>query len=133
MAANVCHQCSANIEEWNERCGGCGYTLVLEPEEKVRARYLRGPSLGAMLFTQGWTVGARLYLLFLLSIIPIVGVGVLVVCLLFGRRLSWKYGGWSDWEEFRSRMILLDVIGGIWLIGLLVAYFLARSQVGSVV
>ena len=27
------------IAEWNEACRACGYTLVLEPEEKIRARY----------------------------------------------------------------------------------------------
>ena len=78
----TCADCKKQVEEWNEKCGGCGFTLVIEPDEKRRARYLRGPSLGALLWTQGWTFGARLYLWFLLSLIPIVGFVALFACLL---------------------------------------------------
>jgi len=119
----LCSSCQAKVEEWNEKCRGCGFTLVLEPEEKTRAKYLRVPSLGALLFTQGWTLGARLYVLFLLSLIPIVGIPVLVICTLFGRRLSWKFGGWSDWSEFQKWMKILDLVGVAWIVILAIVYF----------
>ncbi len=127
----VCKQCKEKIEEWNERCHGCGFILVLEPDEKKRARYLRGPALGALLWTQGWAFGARLYVWFLLSLIPIVGFVALFALLLFGRRWAWKYGGWSDWDEFKSRMRLLDVLSVIWVGGVMVAYWYLRSIAGA--
>ncbi len=114
------------VEEWNKTCGACGLRLVLEPDEVHQARYLRGPALGALLFTQGWAFGARLYLLAILSCIPIVGIPVLGGSLLFGRRLSWKYGGWPSWEVFQARMRLLDVLGMAWILALLGAYFFFR-------
>ncbi len=97
------------------KCAACGLTLVLEPDEAKRARSLRMPSLGALLFTQGWTLGARTYLLFLLSLIPVVGLGALVIAVLFGRRLSWKHGEWASWEEFEERMHWLDLLSFVWI------------------
>lgn len=122
-----CSSCRAKVEEWNEECSGCGFTLVLEPEEKIRAKYLRTPALGALLFTQGWMLGARLYLLFFFSLIPIVGVPVLVIGVLIGRRLSWKFGGWSDWQEFQKWMRIMDTVGVAWIILLAVLYFIFRK------
>jgi hypothetical protein len=101
--------------------------LVMEPEEAARARYLRGPSLGALLWTQGYAFGARLYLWFLLSLIPIAGVVALVALVMFGRRWSWGRGGWASWEEFQDRMRLLDMIGICWVLTLAIIYFLARK------
>lgn len=121
--AKTCSACQARVEEWNEKCRGCGFTLVMEPEEKTRAKYLRVPSLGALLFTQGWTLGARLYLFFLLSLIPIVGIPVLVICTLFGRRMSWKFGSWSDWDEFQKWMKIMDLVGVAWIVILAIVYF----------
>lgn len=123
----ICSSCQTKVEDWNEECLDCGYTLILEPEEKTRAKYLRTPSLGALFFTQGWTLGARLYLLFLLSLIPIVGIPVLVVCVLIGRRLSWKFGSWSDWQEFQKWMKIMDVIGIAWIVLLIVVYFIFKK------
>jgi len=126
MESKTCTWCKKEVDAWNEKCGGCGFTLVLEPDEKKRARYLRGPALGALLLTQGWTFGARLYIWFLLSLVPVFGIIALFACLLFGRRWSWKYGGWSDWNEFRSRMRLLDAISVLWIVGLIVGYYYLR-------
>lgn len=125
---STCRTCKAKIEEWNKACGSCGFRLVLEPEEQTRAKFLRGPSLGALLFTQGWAFGSRLYLWFALSLIPIVGFVVLFVLLIFGRRLSWKQGGWASWEEFRVRMRFLDAIGLAWIAALFAAYFWIRKD-----
>ncbi len=120
----TCKDCKKDVEIWNKRCEGCGYTLVLEPEEAIKVRYLRGPALGALLFTQGWAFGARTYVWFLISLIPVVGIVALFACLLFGRRWSWKYGGWGSWEEYRERMRLMDGIGFAWvaLLGVLYLY-----------
>lgn len=123
---NICTSCKREVEAWNEKCRGCGFTLELVPDERRKARYLRGPSLGALLWTQGWTFGARLYFWFLISLIPVVGLVALFVCLFFGRRLSWKYGGWSDWEEYVARMRLMDVVGVIWVAILAGAYLWVR-------
>ncbi|MFH1252958.1 MAG: hypothetical protein V1664_01345 [Candidatus Uhrbacteria bacterium] len=123
----TCLSCKARVDEWNDKCRGCGYVLVMEPEEKIRAKYLRTPSLGALFFTQGWTLGARLYLLFLFSLIPVVGIPVLVVSSLFGRRLSWKFGGWSDWQEFQKWMKILDIVGVIWISLLVISYFVFKK------
>lgn len=123
---NTCRQCKHLIDDWNKQCGGCGMRLVLEPDEEHRAKYLRGPALGAMLFTQGWTLGARLYVWFLFSIIPVVGIVALVVTMFFGRRWSWKYGGWSDWDTFTKRMKLLDGIAVVWVVLLVAMYVLNR-------
>jgi hypothetical protein len=122
----TCKQCKQQVELWNKECGSCGFHLVLEPDEARRARFLRGPSLGAMLFTQGWAFGARLYLWFLLSFVPIVGILVLVALLIFGRRWSWKYGVWASWEDFTRRMHLLDLIAVLWVLILVGVYFWAR-------
>ncbi len=126
---HTCTNCRAHIEEWNKSCGSCGFRLVLVPEAEARERYLRVPSLGALLWTQGWAFGARLYLWFVLSLIPPVGPFVLVLCVIFGRRWSWKHGSWTDWEEFRSRMRLLDILAGVWAACLLGAYLYFRFVV----
>ena len=120
---SVCKQCRTHVEEWNQTCGSCGFHLVLEPDEERRAKFLRIPSLVALLFTQGWTFGARLYVWFLLSLIPGVGLVALFGCLFFGRRWSWKYGGWGSWEEFTSRMKYLDILALGWIFFLLAIYF----------
>jgi hypothetical protein len=122
----TCKSCKHQVDTWNEECGGCGFTLVLEPDEKRKARYLRGPSIGALFFTQGWAFGARLYAWFLLSLVPVFGIIALFACLFFGRRWSWKYGGWSNWEEFTRRMRMMDVIGGVWLAILIASYLIVR-------
>ncbi len=122
----TCPECQAMIKIWNEKCRACGFTLALEPDEAARARYLRGPSLGALLWTQGWAVGARTYLWFIASLIPIVGVAALIVLTIFGRRISWERGGWASWAEFQSRMRLLDRIGIVWIGVLILVYVLAR-------
>ena len=127
----VCRSCRAHVEQWNEECGSCGFKLVLEPEEKIRARFLRGPALGALLWTQGWAFGARLYVWFILSLIPVVGLALIFVLLIFGRRLSWKQGGWGSWEEFTNRMRILDAVAALWLVVLVVSYFIARQGVAS--
>jgi len=126
---SVCRSCKERVEQWNEECGSCGFKLVLEPEERIRARYLRGPSLGALLWTQGWAFGSRLYLWFLLSLVPVVGLALIFVLLIFGRRLSWKQGGWGSWDEFVMRMRVLDALGALWLVVLIVSYFIARNGV----
>jgi hypothetical protein len=126
---SACTSCKVEAEAWNERCGGCGFRLVLEPDEAARARFLRGPSLGALLWTQGWTFGARLYVWFLASLVPVVGFVVLFACLLFGRRWSWKYGGWADWDEFRARMRLLDAVALVWLAGIAAGWYVLRGRV----
>lgn len=126
MSDNTCVSCKRQVEEWNERCRACGFTLVLEPDEKRKARYLRAPALGALFFTQGWTLGARVYFWFLLSLIPVVGVASLILCVAFGRRWSWKYGGWEDWDTFVRRMRMMDLIGIAWVAMLVVTYLYFR-------
>ncbi len=121
-----CPDCKQAARELQEKCRGCGFNIIIEPKEKAQARYLRGPSLGALFFTQGWALGSRQYLWFVLSLIPIVGVTSLIICTFFGRRLSWKTGGWSSWEEFRQRMRTLDIIGVIWILILVAVYLIAR-------
>ncbi|NQV88995.1 MAG: hypothetical protein HQ488_01595 [Parcubacteria group bacterium] len=122
----ICTSCKKEVDTLNEHCKGCGFTLVLEPDEKLKVRYLRGPALGALLFTQGWTFGARTYLWFLISLIPVFGIIALFACLLFGRRWSWEHGGWSSWEEFQERMKLMDGIGVAWVALLLGIYLYFR-------
>lgn len=97
-------------------------------EDPIRERYLRGPSVGALLFTQGWALGARLYVCFALSLVPVVGVFVMVACLAFGRRWSWKHGGWRSWEAFQSRMRLLDALGVAWIALVATGWLLLRGR-----
>ena len=130
MKGRKCKSCLEKIDEWNESCGSCGYHLVLEPDERRKVRYLRAPALGALLWTQGWTFGARLYLWFLLSLVPVFGLIALFACLLFGRRWAWKYGGWADWEEFEHRMKVMDAFGVIWILGLIIGYGWLRFSGG---
>lgn len=126
MTKTECKNCQEKVRIWNEECAGCGYKLVIEPEDKVKARYLRQPSLGALLWTQGWAFGARLYFLFLLSLIPAVGIAALILGVIFGRRWSWRFGGWGSWEEYQERMRLMDVLGGVWICLLIGVYFYLR-------
>jgi hypothetical protein len=126
MTQKTCLNCRALIEQTNKACISCGYHLVLEPKEEEQKRYLKGPSLGAIFFTQGWAFGARLYLWFLLAFIPIIGFVVLFILFFFGRRLSWKTGGWQDWESFRKRMSLMDKIAIGWILLLVGIYFYRR-------
>ncbi len=123
----TCTNCKLEVDALKAKCAACGLTLVLEPDEAKRARSLRMPSLGALLFTQGWTLGARTYLLFLLSLIPVVGIGVLVVAVLFGRRLSWKHGEWASWEEFEERMHWLDLLSFAWIGIVAIAWLFLRK------
>ena len=121
-----CPDCKTAVRELQERCRDCGFNIIIEPGEKAQARYLRGPSLGALFFTQGWTLGARQYLWFVASLIPIVGIAALIICTLFGRRLAWKFGGWESWDEFQERMKLLDIIGILWISTLIAIYLIAK-------
>jgi len=98
----------------------------MEPDEALRERFLKRPSLGALLFTQGWTFGARLYGWFLLSLVPVVGFVVLGVCFVYGNRLSWKRGGWASWQEYEQRMRRLDQMAVGWIC-LLVALYVYRK------
>lgn len=122
----TCKKCKDEVKLWNKKCKGCGFTLVLQPDDQRKAAYLRTPSLGALLFTQGFTFGSRLYVWFLLSLMPVIGIAALILCVFFGRRWSWQQGGWSDWEEFTQRMKLLDAVGVAWVTFLLISYLLAR-------
>lgn len=122
---NKCANCKAKVKELNEKCQGCGFRIILEPDEKIRARYLRGPALGALFFTQGWTFGAKLYLWFVISFIPIAGFVALFACFFFGRRWSWEQGGWASWEDFQKRMRTLDIIATIWITGLVLIWYIA--------
>ena len=124
--ATTCVQCKQQIEQWNQQCGSCGYHVVLEKDEEMKERYLRAPSLGALLFTQGWTFGSRLYVWFLLSLMPVVGLVALFACLWFGRRWSWKYGGWESWEVFEKRMRTLDLVALVWIGTLFLVYVVNR-------
>jgi len=125
----TCPDCKRAVKELQEQCKDCGFNIIIEPSEKARARYLRGPSLGALFFTQGFTFGSRLYFWFLLSLIPVVGIAALIIMVLFGRQLSWRAGGWGSWEEFRNRMRILDIIGIVWISILVGAYLIARYAV----
>lgn len=121
------HQFETLKHQWEKMCQSCGYHLVIEPDDRLRQRYLRTPSLGALLFTQGWMLGARMYLLFALSLIPVVGLVPLIFGTLFGRQMAWRFGGWSDWTEFQKRMRLLDIIGVLWVTTLIGFYFLIKA------
>jgi hypothetical protein len=61
---------------------------------------------------------------------PVVGVVALIACTLFGRRWSWKYGGWRDWDTFTERMRLMDILATVWIVGLAAAYFWVRQTGG---
>src|SRR3989338_4479057 len=91
-----CKNCLTRVKQLNEECRKCGFQIMVEPDEKARERFLRIPTLGALFFTQGWTLGARLYLWFVFSLIPIAGIIALIMCVIFGRRWSWKYGGGGE-------------------------------------
>ncbi|MFH1142851.1 MAG: hypothetical protein V1695_04005 [Candidatus Uhrbacteria bacterium] len=121
-----CPDCKQMVCELQEKCKHCGFNIIIEPSEKARARFLRGPSLGALFFTQGWTLGARQYLWFITSLIPVVGIAALIICTLFGRRLAWKFGAWGSWEEYRQRMKVLDIVGVVWILFLITIYLVTR-------
>ena len=119
----ICPNCKKQIRQLNQKCQHCGFKIIIEPNEETKKKYLRGPSLGALFFTQGWAFGARLYIWFILSLIPFFGLIVLLLCFFFGRRWSWQYGGWSDWGEFQDRMKLLDIIAIFWVLGLIGVWY----------
>lgn len=133
MEQTVCTSCEAKLHAWQEQCRDCGFVLVRKEEQDLarEQRYLRIPSIGALLFTQGWTFGARMYVLFILSLLPGVGIAALCLSFLFGRRLSWKYGHWKDWETFTKRMRTLDLLGLAWGAGVLVVYIFFRTHGGA--
>ncbi|NBS41696.1 hypothetical protein EBS80_03465 [bacterium] len=125
---STCANCKAEIDALKAKCHACGIELIVEPSEVARAKSLRRPSLGALFFTQGFALGSRLYGWFLLSLIPIVGFVALAALVVFGRRWSWKRGGWTDWKEFESRMRLLDALAAVWIIGLLIGWWALRKN-----
>lgn len=133
MEGGKCESCEALFHEWQERCRDCGIAVsgVSTEQEEIKKSYLRIPSLGALLWTQGWTFGARLYVLFLMSLIPGVGFVALGVAFLFGRKLSWKYGSWDNWQTFTQRMRILDMLGAAWVAVLILIYFFFRSRGGA--
>jgi hypothetical protein len=121
-----CPDCKTRVKELQEQCRDCGFNIIIEPGKKAQARYLRGPSLGALFFTQGWALGSRQYLWLIASLIPVVGIAALIICTLFGRRLAWKFGGWQSWEEYQERMKLMDIIGIIWITLLITIYLTVK-------
>ncbi len=120
-----CPECFVKLRELQELCGGCGYRVELVTKEEDMERYLKRPSLGGLFWTQAYAFGTRQYMWFILSILPITGFVALPAMFVFGRRWSWKVGGWASFNEFKSRQTLMDRIGVAWVLLLVAiwAYF----------
>lgn len=122
MTKPVCPECLHAAKDKEEHCEHCGFFLGIDSKEKQQERYLRGPAIGALLWTQGWAFGARLYFWFILSLIPVVNFFVLVVLVFRGRRLSWQKGQWISWETFEKRMRFLTILSFIWIYLLIILF-----------
>lgn len=121
----TCPECFTKLRELQALCGGCGYRVELVSKEEDMERYLKRPSLGGLFWTQAYAFGTRQYMWFILSILPITGFVALPAMFVFGRRWSWKVGGWKNFEEFKKRQVLMDGIGVAWILFLVSiwAYF----------
>lgn len=100
--------------------------MELVSKEQDMERYLKRPSLGGLFWTQAYAFGTRQYLWFILSILPITGFVALPAMFLFGRRWSWRVGGWENFETFKKRQLLMDRIGIAWIILLALIYAYLR-------
>ncbi len=123
MSKQKCTNIKVKAKQLDNQAKGCGFRVRLEPAEESMKRYLRTPSLGALLWTQVWAVGARMYFWFVLSLIPIVGFVPLIVLTIRGRQLSWNAGQWESFEVFKRRMRILDIVALVWF-GILVGVYL---------
>jgi hypothetical protein len=126
MEDKKCPDCLDKLREAQDICGACGYKVELISEEKQIERFIKRPSPGGLFFTQAYAFGTRQYLWFIASLIPILGFVALGVMFLFGRRLSWRFGGWDSFEEYKKRQTTMDVVSCVWLAILLSAYLLLR-------
>ena len=122
MNTAACPDCTAALQEAQRVCHACGYTLRLEPMEAEKDRYLHRPSLGGLLWTQAYALGTRQYLWFVASLIPGVGFVALFAMSLYGRRWSWRMGGWESFSAFQERQRLMDGSGFGWICALIVTY-----------
>ena len=41
----TCPNCKKQIKKLNQKCQNCGFKIIMEPDEKTKERYLKGPSL----------------------------------------------------------------------------------------
>lgn len=126
MDSKSCPDCLEKLREAQRICEGCGYTVELVPKEEVIERYLRRPSPGGLFWTQAYAFGTRQYIWFIVSLVPIVGFVALGAMFLFGRRWSWRVGGWDNFEEFKKRQRLMDGVAYAWLCVLIFVYIYLR-------
>ena len=111
-----CPDCFAKLRELQELCKGCGYKIELVTKEEEVERFIKRASLGGLLWTQAYAFGTRQYMWFILSILPIMGFIALPAMFIFGRRWSWKVGGWKSFDEYKRRQVLMDRIGMGWIL-----------------
>ncbi len=123
---NACPECFTKLKELQKLCYGCGYKIELVTADEDIERFIRRLSPGGLLWTQAYTLGTRQYLWFVLSVFPITGFVALPAMFIFGRRLSWKVGGWNNFDEFKQRQKLMDRIGIVWILFLILVYLYFR-------
>ncbi|HJN84773.1 MAG TPA: hypothetical protein QF873_00455 [Patescibacteria group bacterium] len=126
MDSKSCPDCLTKLREAQRACKACGYTIELVPKEEVMERYLRRPSPGGLFWTQGYALGTRQYMWFVVSLIPIAGFVALGAMFIFGRRWSWHVGGWSSFDEFKKRQRLMDTLAYVWFGGLVLVWAYLR-------
>ncbi|OGL71848.1 hypothetical protein A3C17_01920 [Candidatus Uhrbacteria bacterium RIFCSPHIGHO2_02_FULL_53_13] len=124
----VCPECFSKLKELQKLCQGCGYKIELVTADEEIERFLRRPSPGGLLWTQAYAFGTRQYLWFVLSILPITGFVALPMMFAFGRRWSWRVGGWGSFTEFKERQVLMDRIGIAWILFLVLIYLYFRFR-----
>jgi len=128
MNKQKCTNIKTEVKKLDRQAEGCGFRVHLESAEESMKRYLRTPSLGALLWTQVWALGARMYFWFILSLIPIVGFVPLIVLTIRGRQLSWNTGQWENFEVFKRRMRILDIVALVWLIIIVGVYLFIKYK-----
>ncbi len=123
---NTCPECFTKLRELQAACDGCGYTVELVSKDEEIERFVRRLSPGGLFWTQAYAFGTRQYVWFILSILPITGFVALPLMFVFGRRWSWRVGGWESFEVFKRRQQLMDRIGIAWIAFLILVYIGVR-------
>jgi hypothetical protein len=105
-----CHACSKEIHDGASHCPECGapqpaktltQTQAPKPALEPLPTGIKGWCWGGFLLNVIWAIRFRIWL-GLLTLIPVVGIGVTIWLGLKGRELAWRKGAWSSVEEFNK-------------------------------
>lgn len=135
MAMIFCHACSKEILDSASHCPECGapqtakiLTQILAPKSALEPlpAGIKGWCWGGVLLNVIWAIRFRIWL-GLLTLIPVVGIGVSIWLGLKGRELAWRKGAWSSVEEFNQTQRRWSIAGVVCLVSAAAIIYLLKA------